>query len=73
MEFLRSFLRSHFAGKLVGGVAKCRLFSQASKKGLTKFNDFNNKIVKLRRLYADTKSHSCLHGTRKPRSLNTPQ
>ena len=30
MEFLRSFLRRHFAGKPVpGGVTKCRLFSQA--------------------------------------------
>ena len=49
-----------FRGEPSGGVVKGRLFSQASKKGLTKFNDFNNKIVKLRRHYADTKSHSVI-------------
>ena len=30
MEFLRSFLRRHFGGEIIDGVAKCRLFSQAS-------------------------------------------
>ena len=34
MEFLRSFLRRHFAGKLLSdGVAKCRLFSQVMLVG----------------------------------------
>ena len=31
MEFLRSFLRSHFARETIRGVAKCLLFSQESR------------------------------------------
>ena len=33
MEFLRSFLRRHFAVETSGGVTKCRLFSQAQGAG----------------------------------------
>ena len=36
MKFLRSFLRRHFAGNQWGGVAKCRLFSQASDYAVVK-------------------------------------
>ena len=31
MEFLRSFLRCHLAGETSGHIAKCWLFSQATK------------------------------------------
>ena len=45
MEFLRSFLSSHFVGKLSVAFAKCQLFSQAL---LEKAIFFNVLVYELR-------------------------